>query len=202
MGRVRESELIKIACCEDGCSGTMEGRRNEYKYIECGLDSVVLKNILVFHCTTCNALMPEIPAVGLLHHVIAFKLLMKKALLTGDELRFLRKFCGYAVADFAEIMGSDKSTISRWETKNHGASTDRTVRLLVMLKLMREIIGQPDVALRNVTVDELSKKIEEAFKAMEDNVDVGEPRYEISPEDLAQFGGTPDCPEPELAHVQ
>lgn len=200
MGRDGEKILFTVACCEDGCSGTMEGRKNEYKYVECGLDSVVLKNILVFHCTTCNALLPEIPAVGILHRVIAFKLLLKKALLTGAELRFLRKFCGYSVSDFAEIMGSNKSVISRWETHHHGANTDRTIRLLVMLKLIRETIGQPEVALKNLTVDDLSTKVEAAFKAMEDRNDV-QPRCEISPEDLAQFGGATTIVEPELSPV-
>lgn len=182
--------VMTMACCEGGCNGTMEGRKGEYRYVESGLDSVVLKNILVFHCTTCNEVVPEIPAVGLLHRVIAFKLLLKKALLTGDEIRFLRKFCGYSVADFAEIMGSTKSVISRWETQTHGASTDRTIRLLVMLKLAREMAGQPEVALKNVTMDELISKVENAFKAIDDR-DGAEQRYEISPEDLAQFGSDP-----------
>ena len=192
--------ITTVGCCELGCSGTMEGRKGEYKYIESGLDTVVLKDILVFHCTTCNAIVPEIPEVGILHRFIAQKLLLKGTLLTGDEMRFLRKFCGYSVADFAEIMGSSKTVIYRWETSKHGASTDRTVRLLVMFKLMREMIGQPEPTLKNVTFEELNSKVEAAFKTMEDRDDVEE-HYEISPEDIAQFGGGQSVIEREVSPV-
>jgi len=191
--------IATSVCCELDCGGTMEGRKGEYRYVESGLDSVVLKDILVFHCTTCNAIAPEIPAVGILHRTIAFKLLLKKTLLTGAEVRFLRKFCGYSVSDFAEIMGSSKSVVCRWETKNHGASTDRTVRLLVMAKLMCELAGHPDPTLKKVTIEELVAKTEAAFKTIEDR-DVEE-RYEISPEDLAQFSGELVHSEADLAPV-
>lgn len=67
--------------------------------------------------------------------------------------RFLRKFCGYSVTEFAEIMGSSKSVVCRWETSNHGAGTDRTVRLLVMTKLVREIAGQPEPNPKNVLAE-------------------------------------------------
>jgi hypothetical protein len=36
------------------CSGTMEDRRGEYRYVESGLNSVIFKDILVFHCTKRN----------------------------------------------------------------------------------------------------------------------------------------------------
>ena len=52
-------------CYRSGCGGTMEGRKGEYRYLESGLDSVILKDILVFHCTKCNTIVPEIPAAGL-----------------------------------------------------------------------------------------------------------------------------------------
>lgn len=171
------SKSIAITTCrEPDCGGTMEGRRGEYGYTEGGLDSVILKNILVFHCTKCKAIVPEIPAPGVLHRVIALKLLMKTLLLVGNELRFLRKLCGYSVNEFAEIMGSSKSVICRWETAKHGAGTDRTVRLLVMAKLVREITGQPNPILKKVTVEQLNSQLETAFKAIEDRT--GEEQYE------------------------
>jgi transcriptional regulator with XRE-family HTH domain len=175
----------------------MEGRKGEYRYEESGLDSVVLKDILVFHCTKCNAIVPEIPAVGVLHRVIAMKLLLKRTLLTGEELRFLRKFCGYSVNEFAEIMGSTKSVICRWETQKHGAGTDRTVRLLALAKLVRELTGQPDAVLKNVTVEQLNSQVEAAFKVIEDRR--GDEQYEISPEEMARFGRQASEPEPEMA---
>jgi transcriptional regulator with XRE-family HTH domain len=181
-----KKEVIVTTKCRE-CDGLMEGRKGEYKYIESGLQSVVLKDILVFHCTKCNEIVPEIPAAGVLHRVIALKLLFKKTLLAGSELRFLRKLCGYSVNDFAEIMGSSKTVISRWETGNpaHGAGTDRTVRLLVTSKLLRDLAGEPEPILKNVTPEQLSKDLEANLKLIQGRRAVD--RYVISPEDIAHF---------------
>ena len=155
--------VIATSKCYD-CGGEMEGRKGDYRYVEGGLDSVWLKDVLVFHCTKCNASTAEIPAAGILHRVIAHRLLTKKSLLSGGELRFLRKFCGYSVNEFAEIMGSSKSVICRWESGTLGKQTDRAVRLLVMLKLVREISGQTKPLIKNVTVEQLMGEMESAFK--------------------------------------
>jgi transcriptional regulator with XRE-family HTH domain len=182
-------------CYRSDCGGTMEGRKGEYKYVECGLDSVILKDILVFHCTKCNALVPEIPAAGILHRVIALRLLMKTTLLTGAELRYLRKLCGYSVNEFSEIMGSSKAVVSRWETQSmHGEATDRTVRLLVLGKLVREIAGRPDPILRNVTVEALSADVLNSLKTLV--AKRGHELYEIPSAEIAKFSETkaPELP--------
>ncbi len=179
----------------------MEGTKGEYKYVESGLNSVVLKDILVYHCPKCNELVPEIPAVGVLHWVIARRILLKKTLLTGSELRFLRKFCGYSVNEFAEIMGSSKTVISRWENQSmHGEGTDRTVRLLVMAKLLRAIAGQPETILKNVTVGQLTAECEGALKVIEARR--ANDKYVISPEEIARVSEThhTEVPEPAYTH--
>jgi YgiT-type zinc finger domain-containing protein len=185
--------IISTTKCRE-CGGVMEGTKGEYKYVESGLSSVILKDILIFRCTQCSEIVPEIPAAGVLHLVIARRLLFKKTLLTGSELRFLRKLCGYSVNEFAEIMGSSKAVISRWETQSmHGEGTDRTVRLLVMAKLLREIAGQPAPILRNVTAEQLSADLENALKLIQKRR--ANEKYEISPEDLAAFSSTERTPE-------
>ena len=179
--------IIATAKCRD-CGGVMEGRKGEYKYTESGLNSVTLKDILVFHCTKCNDIVPEIPAAGVLHRVIAMRILLKKTLLTGKELRFLRKLCGYSIGEFSEFMGSSKSVVSRWENDSrHGDITDRTVRLLVLTKMVREIVGQPGPILKNVTVQSLTEELGAALKVMQGGR--RNEKYEISPEELARFGG-------------
>ena len=187
--------VATATCYRDECGGTMEGRKGEYKYLESGLDSVTLKDILVFHCIKCNAIVPEIPGAGVLHRVIALRLLNKKTLLTGRELRFLRKLCGYSVNEFSEIVGSSKGVVSRWENYDtHGDGTDRTVRLLTLGKLVREIAGQPDPILRNVTVEQLTNEVLTSFKtivARRDNE-----QYEIPPEEIARFTKTQQTKEP------
>jgi transcriptional regulator with XRE-family HTH domain len=197
-----EKIITTARCYANGCGGTMEGRRGEYRYVESGLTSVLLKDILVFHCTKCNAIVPEIPAAGILHRVIAMRLLCKKTLLTGNEIRFLRKFCGYSVTEFAEVMGTTKTVVSRWENKKHGDGTDRIMRLLVMAKLVRELAGRPDPILKNITVAQLHSEVEAAFKVIQTRQ--GKEQYDISPEEIAHFGGAECTPagEPELASVQ
>ena len=187
MAKIRSDIVATARCYEDGCGGMMEGRKGEYKYAESGLNSVILKDILVFHCTKCNAIVPEIPAAGVLHRVIALRLLRKRSLLTGGELRFLRKLCGYSINDLAEIMGSSKNVVSRWETHAHGEGTERTIRLLVLAKLVREMVGQPDPILRNISVEALSVEIENTLKLIQSR-SVDE-KYEISPEEIAHLGG-------------
>jgi transcriptional regulator with XRE-family HTH domain len=179
--------IVATAKCQmSGCSGTMEGRKGEYRYLESGLDSVILKDILVFHCPKCNTIIPEIPAAGVLHRVIALHLLRKTTLLTGAELRFLRKLCGYSMTEFSEIMGSSNAVVSRWETQStHGAGTERTIRLLALGKLVREIAGRPDPILKNVTVEELSAEVLQTLKTLVDRR--GNERYEIPSKEVEQF---------------
>jgi len=184
------NNLKSTARCHE-CGSVMEGKKGEYRYSECGLTSVILKDILVFRCTNCNEVIPEIPAVGVLHRVIALRLLDKKNLLTGSEIRFLRKLCGYTVNEFAEIIGSTKTVISRWEKDGCGKGTDRLVRLLVMSKLAGELAGQPEPILSNMTVAELISMVEDSLKLMEGKGRANE-QYQISPVELARFSGTSD----------
>ena len=56
--------------CVD-CGGQMVGTHQAYHYVECGLSSVELLNVLVYGCATCGAHAPEIPAIEVLHTFIA-----------------------------------------------------------------------------------------------------------------------------------
>ncbi|MGD0903508.1 MAG: helix-turn-helix domain-containing protein [Terracidiphilus sp.] len=185
-------DLISTEKCYE-CGRVMEGRKGEYRYTECGLHSVILKDILVFRCTHCTAIVPEIPAVGVLHRVIALRLIRKRNLLTGDELRFLRKLCGYSINEFAAILGSSKSVVSRWEKEGCGSANDRVVRFLVMSKMARELAAQPEPILRNVTIEQLYGEIESMFKLIEGRAHEAE-RYEISPEEIARLAGVNEEP--------
>ena len=189
----RNQVIAKTRC--DECGHQMEGSKGEYKYTECGLSSVTLKDILVYRCTHCTAVVPEIPAAGVLHRVIALRLLRKKNLLAGSEIRFLRKLCGYSVNEFAEMVGSGKkSVVSRWEKDGCGKGTDKLVRLLVMAKLTLEIAGQPKPILRNVTVEQLNRMADEAIKLIEGKAKASE-RYVIDPEEIARYAGAAEAPE-------
>src|ERR1700688_4527769 len=85
---MKETVKLERRCYD--CGKTMVGKRENYSYQEVGLKSVVLLNIVVYHCK-CGAIVPEIPYAGILHNRIAMDVLEKKALLSGEEIRFIRK---------------------------------------------------------------------------------------------------------------
>lgn len=127
------------------CGGAMEGRVENYKYLECGLKSVTLEKVLVFHCAKCGATVPEISNANELHGLIGLAVLTKKSLLTGEEVRFLRKLCGYSVNDLAKRVGTSKFVISRWENHNMlGKESDRIIRLICVHKMTKDCLLGPE----------------------------------------------------------
>jgi DNA-binding transcriptional regulator YiaG len=123
--------------CRD-CGKVMNASRENYHYTQCGLNSVNLKNILVFHCE-CGAVVPEIPNVAGLHRRIVLDVLKKGSLLSGEEIRFLRKMSGFNCVELSRLMGVHPVTVSRWEnnSSNIGPSNDRVLRLICFTGLMQ-----------------------------------------------------------------
>ena len=148
----------------------MEGRHQNYQYMQCGLSNVVLLDVLVFNCK-CGEIAADIPAISTLHRIIVCALLLKPTLLDKDEIRFLRKFTGRSATEFAEIIGHSKVTVSRWET---GAiritkSTDRVLRLAffgaIVERDVKAALG-PDSQFQLVPLVELAKWVK-SFNLME-----------------------------------
>ena len=67
--------------------------------------------------------------------MLANAVIRKSGRLSGSEARFLRKHPGYSGSDFAAMIGTDKATVSRWETDKQpiGQQTDRRYQTLVAL---------------------------------------------------------------------
>lgn len=142
MNNLEEKQLTVSRQCYE-CHRPMVGRRENYPYTEAGLKSVTLMNVLVFHCR-CGAIVAELPGLGQLHSVIAFSLLRKKTILSGEEARYLRKWVGYSATELAETTGFSKSIISRWENakKLIAKESDRLLRLVIFAKMLENATGQ------------------------------------------------------------
>lgn len=202
MIRLEDSSLeIRRKCC--ACKRTMVGRRQNYQYTESGLSSVVLTNVLVFNCS-CGEIVAELPALEALHSLIAFDLFRKGTLLSGEEVRFMRKWVGYSATHFAGVMGVAKETVSRWENQKTTISKecDRLLRLVCFAKKIETTLG-------TVVAKNLSNNLIEAAKLirslnMVDILQSVEARFEgsrpirIDPQSLI----TPEAFEPSGTVVQ
>ena len=102
----------------------------EYHYNESGLINVWLKEVELFECA-CGEKFAIIPCVPELHGIIAQYLLRQKNQLSGREIKFLRKHMGLKAKDFAEYLGVNNVTVSRWERgeERPPQPTDRLIRL-------------------------------------------------------------------------
>jgi putative zinc finger/helix-turn-helix YgiT family protein len=115
------------------CGGQMDTRVENHRYRESGLKSVTLLGVEVNRCRICGEQEVAIPAIEKLHGAIAGALIRKRARLTAEEIKFLRKYLGWSGADFAKRMGKTPETVSRWENAalTMDPAADRLLRLMV-----------------------------------------------------------------------
>jgi putative zinc finger/helix-turn-helix YgiT family protein len=176
--------------CYD-CGGVMNGTRTYYRYTECGLDSVTLENIIVYRCS-CGAIVPEIPSIGALHREILLSVVKKNKLLSGQEIRFLRKMAGLSSKDLSSLLGASASTISRWENGSRRISkrSDAALRLVCFVGMLQEILG--DRKLLDMVAESTQQmsevNIREILSKITD-VEGGSVPITIDPRELVQFGG-------------
>jgi putative zinc finger/helix-turn-helix YgiT family protein len=117
------------------CGTPMHTSREDVVYDAAGLSDVILRGVEVSRCPGCDEREVAIPRLPALHRALARIVVGKPGRLTGPEIRFLRKYLGFSGADFAEAMGSDPSTISRWENGKEPMNkhADRLLRLMVLI---------------------------------------------------------------------
>jgi putative zinc finger/helix-turn-helix YgiT family protein len=127
-------DMSEIVCPD--CGKSQETFRGDYRYLESGLDNVIICDIELIKCSCGqeSALIPKILAV---HKAIANGLLEKETQLTGKEIRFLRKEMGLKGRDFADLVSVDNATLSRWENGKTKPSVkaDRLIRVLYAIKM-------------------------------------------------------------------
>jgi len=116
------------------------GQRHRYK--ECGLDNVYLVNIQTLKCKDCGVTEIVIPRLKLLHATLARAIALSPNVLSGTEIRFLRKQLKLKAKEFAVFLHVDASTLSRWENGDQepGSQSDSLVRY-VFFRLFEEREG-------------------------------------------------------------
>jgi putative zinc finger/helix-turn-helix YgiT family protein len=91
-------------------------RAKPYHFLDSGLPNVYLVGVKYWTCKKCGAQAAEIPAPEQLMDLIAEIIVMKPGLLTGSEIKFLRKRAGKKAADFAQLIGRTPEHLSKLET--------------------------------------------------------------------------------------
>ena len=111
-----------------------------YQFTESGLN-VVLYGITQYQCPQCKESYAAIPNVSRLNRIIGTHICReRKALLTSEEIKFIRKDLHLKAKDLALIMGVTPSTVSRWENgkKDIGEVHDRLLRSIYMMYATEE----------------------------------------------------------------
>jgi putative zinc finger/helix-turn-helix YgiT family protein len=118
------------------CGGKMTKTKEDYRYKECGLDNVILSDLTVYRCN-CGEEMPAIPNMEGIHKVIGLETIQSKTVLSGKQIRFLRKEMGLMATELADILGANKVTVSRWESGEEpiGHANDKLVRVLYLRRM-------------------------------------------------------------------
>lgn len=118
------------------CHKNMKKTIQDYRYVDCGLKNIILKDIVVYTCETCDEEDIGIPNVEGLHDLIATTLALQERRLLPEEIRFIRTHLGFSGVDFSKAIGVVPETISRWELgkANITAKDDKLLKLLVLFK--------------------------------------------------------------------
>ncbi len=123
---------MEFKCIE--CGEPTKRKVDAYQYFESGLDNVLLQNIPVYECD-CGAKYPSIFRIGYLNELIGEALLEKQSLLSGKEIKFLRKNLYLSSKKFAQTLGIGITTLSKWENEkqHHSGPNDRLIRALYLV---------------------------------------------------------------------
>lgn len=109
-------------------------------YKECGLDDVYLMGGYTIHETPYGEGI-SIKNLDELHRAIGCYLVREKKLLSGKELRFLRKHMNLTQSELGKLLGLSSQQVARWEKEQSEISTpaDRLLRGLFVQHACEEL---------------------------------------------------------------
>lgn len=116
------------------CGKSAHRVQGNYLFRESGLPNVVLKGIEIIRCDQCGKDDPVLPKLSELLKLLASAIVRKPTPLTGAEIRFIRKFLDMNGETFANVLGVDKTTLSKWENDQIqiGSNSDRLIRAVML----------------------------------------------------------------------
>lgn len=122
------------------CDKTVQIKKyRSYMYTGVGLANICLLNQRVEVCSTCNTETPILRNPGKLHRAIGVAIALQPTILTGSELRFLRRSAGYKTSEVAGRLSVAEETYSKWENEKRTITpnADRLARLSYLTALER-----------------------------------------------------------------
>jgi putative transcriptional regulator len=132
-------------------------QKGHHHFPESGLDNVHLTNVDIGVCNDCGEKIISIPRSTELMTSIGEGILLKPTSLNGAEIKFLRKNLHLKINEFAQMIGADRVTVSRWENEHEkpSRSADRLVRLTYAVEshAAAAVIEQLRMNLRKEEVD-------------------------------------------------
>lgn len=128
----RREAVKKIECTNCGADARVV--RGSYDFAESGLKRVRLQGIELIVCDHCGTVDPIIPRVNDLMRLLAVAVIAKPYRLTGDEIRFLRKYLRMTGDEFGRLLHINRTNLSKWENDEDrvGAQSDRLVRTIAL----------------------------------------------------------------------
>jgi DNA-binding transcriptional regulator YiaG len=136
-------------------------RENMYRYTECGLDYVYLKNGYTVHKTPYGKGV-SIQDADDLHETIARSVITTLPKLRGQEVRFLRSLLDLSQTGLARVLQTTRASVARWEAdrgKPIPGPADSALRMFYALKA-----GGDQTAIRTVGLLAEIDEIEHADK--------------------------------------
>lgn len=116
------------------CGAPARVAHGTYGLKEVGLKNVVLQGVEIVKCPKCKNEDPVIPNMNGLMRALALAVIEKPYRLTGEEVRFLRKYLRLTGEEFSRLIHVDKTTLSKWENNDDrvGDQSDRLIRLVTL----------------------------------------------------------------------
>lgn len=132
-----------------------------YHYIDSGLDWVYLKNGFKVHDTPYGRGV-AIEDIDGLHGAIARHIILSQGRIGGQEVKFLRSLLDVSQGGLADILGTTRASVARWEAQPLKAippSPDRALRMFFALKMDGNDIAERILALLT-EIDEIQHKLQ------------------------------------------